>query len=663
MKIKWFEVENFGPYSGGPHRVNLAPGANNGQRQPLVVIQGLNGAGKTTLLKGILIAIHGKKGFGEVLSKRAYHERLFDLVPRTDKSLRAAVSVCVEYQPLEGPIEVFTARRSWVSRQGSDLEETFEVEVNSEQLDANTWYRWERFSELHFPPNLAPLFVFDGEKAGKVVSREGNHSLSLAYSRIFGLDVPQRLVKDLQLMTRELTKKQLSGVRKKEFAQLEAEKNELELQLSELFVELADLNTEHARLTGRAEKVEDHLGVEFSECAEERTRLLTRKGVLEEELAALEAQMVVLWGKSLPFAFCADLCESTINQIKVDQDGRRSTELFEGFLLASEQVISSSDYAQSSDAKGIVDLIANKMCESVPEGGITHDYSPSAAQKLIYQLGEGLKAEKEELESLKLQHSSSSSELLSVEHQIDNMGDEADVKKILHEAKEVGERLGKTAELIEHRSIQQERLGTQLTKVSEALNQIEEEKRLENNGEDPLSRAILASKAAELYLDRLKKEKGASLETAVKKAFNRLSRKGEVLSKLSLDSNNGSLQQLISPSGHEIKLSSMSEGEKQVFALSYLWGLLACDAREFPIVIDTPFGRLDSTHRRKIVEEFLVKELSQVVLLVTDEEANERFEKVVDGYVARRYHLDHEGGVSSVREITVSSTFKEVIHV
>ena len=40
----------------------------------------------------------------------------------------------------------------------------------------------------------------------------------------------------------------------------------------------------------------------------------------------------------------------------------------------------------------------------------------------------------------------------------------------------------------------------------------------------------------------------------------------------------------------------LSEGEKQIFAISVLWGLARASAHPLPAIIDTPMARLDAAH-------------------------------------------------------------------
>jgi len=77
--------------------------------------------------------------------------------------------------------------------------------------------------------------------------------------------------------------------------------------------------------------------------------------------------------------------------------------------------------------------------------------------------------------------------------------------------------------------------------------------------------------------------------------------------------------------GHEIKKSGLSAGEKEVFAVSLLWGLAQTSQLKLPIVIDTPLSRLDSTHRDNIVNNYFPNAGDQVIILSTDTEIDKDY--------------------------------------
>jgi len=87
---------------------------------------------------------------------------------------------------------------------------------------------------------------------------------------------------------------------------------------------------------------------------------------------------------------------------------------------------------------------------------------------------------------------------------------------------------------------------------------------------------------------------------------------------------------------------SLSAGEKQLLATSLLWGLARASGRPVPTIIDTPLGRLDSSHRKHLIERYFPFASHQVLLLSTDEEIVDKYYKELEPYVARSYLLQHD---------------------
>ena len=80
----------------------------------------------------------------------------------------------------------------------------------------------------------------------------------------------------------------------------------------------------------------------------------------------------------------------------------------------------------------------------------------------------------------------------------------------------------------------------------------------------------------------------------------------------------GDYHTLYDQAGTAIPKQRLSEGEKQIFAISLLWGLSRAAARPLPAIIDTPMARLDAQHRNQLVERYFPHASHQVVVLSTD---------------------------------------------
>jgi len=86
----------------------------------------------------------------------------------------------------------------------------------------------------------------------------------------------------------------------------------------------------------------------------------------------------------------------------------------------------------------------------------------------------------------------------------------------------------------------------------------------------------------------------------------------------------------------------LSEGEKQIFAVSVLWGLSRASARPLPAIIDTPMARLDAEHRNHLVARYFPHASHQVIVLSTDTEIERRYFAELQPHLARAYHLNYD---------------------
>jgi DNA sulfur modification protein DndD len=86
--------------------------------------------------------------------------------------------------------------------------------------------------------------------------------------------------------------------------------------------------------------------------------------------------------------------------------------------------------------------------------------------------------------------------------------------------------------------------------------------------------------------------------------------------------------------GHEMKKSGLSAGEKEIFAVSLLWGLAQTSQLNLPIIIDTPLSRLDSVHRDNIVNNYFPNAAEQVIILSTDTEIDNNYFKALEPHLS-----------------------------
>src|SRR6185369_10911925 len=130
----------------------------------------------------------------------------------------------------------------------------------------------------------------------------------------------------------------------------------------------------------------------------------------------------------------------------------------------------------------------------------------------------------------------------------------------------------------------------------------------------------------------------ARLGRLILESFVQLLRKSNLVTGLNIDPSTFRIE-LTGGDGRALAFERLSAGERQLLATSILWGLAKASGRPLPTIIDTPLGRLDSSHRRHLLERYFPVASHQVILLSTDEEVDEESWKRLKPYIGRSYHL------------------------
>jgi len=146
----------------------------------------------------------------------------------------------------------------------------------------------------------------------------------------------------------------------------------------------------------------------------------------------------------------------------------------------------------------------------------------------------------------------------------------------------------------------------------------------------------LFDEAISIYTEERKKD----VEKEATEIFRMLRSKIDFDS-LSINDNYG--LSIITTTGESLNKSEWrSAGEEQLVAISLIGALNKCSQIEAPIVMDTPFGRLDLKHGGRVMT-FLPKMSNQIILFATDREVRDEDLSHLKGYIKSDYTLEHIG--------------------
>ena len=645
MKLKQLNLRDFRTY-GGRHTFDLLPSS---PARPIILVGGLNGAGKTTFLDALQLALYGIRANCASRGSMAYKDYLRKSIHRNSNPADGA---CIELAIERGEgakTHELRISRSW-SVSGESVREYLEVFVDG-KYDKLLSEQWDEQVEDIAPHRISHLFCFDGEKI-KDLSEEASSKdvLRTALHALFGLDVIDRLIKDLEILDRDLRKDAHSAQADDELiVQLRTRREEAQKELASRHDKAATLRRELDQATkdhAVAQELFRSAGGEWAE----------RKGELEAKLTSLEGQ-----------------CNKVRDSLREYAAGSAPLLILMRQLeRLSVVAVQEAQHEQSKELEQLLELRDEGFLEQLAVL-LPGKEQLVAARKLLHEDRSNRSTVQPppyetalDRDGHRILRSLVDSELLR-----ERKGLEGAVKQLSEleeERRQHVRRLESVPERDELAEIQRRRAEThdrevglqaQLVQVTEEITSKDHE--LAMCTKQYMSAMQKAVAVAQGQTSRQRKRdrvmqattvlatfRGAVLESNLKKVqseilycFQRLIRKPNLVEDVQINAESFELT-LYGPGNRVLPRGDLSAGETQLLAVSMLWGLGRVAGIPLPVVIDTPLGRLDSKHRGQLVDFYFPHASHQVLLLSTDEEIQEgRMEQLRDT-ISRSYTLEYK---------------------
>lgn len=107
----------------------------------------------------------------------------------------------------------------------------------------------------------------------------------------------------------------------------------------------------------------------------------------------------------------------------------------------------------------------------------------------------------------------------------------------------------------------------------------------------------------------------------------------------------------------KVNINDFSNGEKQIYILCLIWAIIKSSGVEIPFIIDTPYARIDETHRNSLTTTYLPNISNQVIILSTNKEIDRELYKVIKPYVCDEYLLLYN---DNLRKTEIKNGYFEV---
>ena len=619
----------------------LFPTSQNGKS--IFLIGGMNGAGKTSFMEAINLCLYGAKP-----------DLIYNAINRQEKA-EGNFSVAFELTLETDEGAEIIVKRSWsagntANPKPKDLEERLIVIRDGQRVSFQTKQMWQDFIRALIPPGITPFFFFDGEKIQEIAADEHSEvRLQSSLEAALGIEFIKRLTDDL-LYIKNQERQGFVDISDADLefkqSELKKERSKLERRRKEHTEAQQDLDAfrqqydEAKKRFQAAFHTEPEARETLRENEKKRIQASTRLGQVDNEIKTLCEKALPLAMASKLFGGLKRRIEAERGSIQQDAIRDNAAALTQTLLRAVEEPEPLYRVPLNADQRAELEQRILKLLRrglDPNQARAILNLSERDAARILHRI--------EEIESSDLFRLSS---LLDERRSLD-----AEIQR-LDSALQPSASSASERELFEQLQAEMESCSTQIGRKSEQLRLLGEdilnlEKRLRDL-EAEISRLYerhhVSREKAEFmaecdaiaslldqFIVRLRESKVYLLQEKTFEMYRQLSSRSGLIKDLLIDPKTYEVS-LHDRHGSAIRKSGLSAGEKEIFAVSLLWGLAQTSQLRLPIIIDTPLSRLDSSHRNHIVHSYFPNAGEQVVILSTDTEVDAAYYAQLKPYLA-----------------------------
>lgn len=653
MLLRKITLEEFGAYRG-KQSLDLTVKKN----KPIILIGGLNGCGKTTLLDAIQLVLYGPRARCSSRGNKSYETFLRESINRQHDPTRGA-SITLEFTvTVDAKEHYYKVDRSWHTS-GKSLKEFLNVQVDENYGDKGQATRraqpglkysrhlsqgWADHVEDLLPLEVASLSFFDGEKIESLADPERAATvIESAVHSLLGVSTVEQLRTDLLALQR---RQKLSDEEQHLMDNIHAQEQELASVQEKLDV-AAQERADRAKTLRKAERdlgsLEDEFKKEGGGLFERRVELDAERKQAAGQLADLRISLVQLAAGPLPFLLMGTQLKELRKQAKHEHSAAATGQVLDVLTERDEWLLKLLPESVRNEVTEKLDQDRAKRSKSTAlkvNLGLPHD-----ALAQISVLDEGLVRDKARAAQLLEQAAAASEEVDQLDRQLAGVPEQSKVEALQDARDEQIQKVVRIQESIARDDQRILELKRRRENVTAALERAHKSFVQAKVKAEEVERIIKYSEKARSTLERfgeaLLQRHINRLEVAVLQSFKELMRKQGLVHDLRIDTDKFTLT-LSDGEGEALDPGRLSAGERQLLAVSLLWGVMKVAGNRLPSVIDTPLGRLDSRHREHLVDRYFPHASEQVLLLSTDEEIDEYLLGRLKNSVAHTYTLVHD---------------------
>jgi len=647
MELDYIHMKNFRQYRDV--KIEFA----HSSQADFTIIQGANGAGKTNLLNAITWCLFGK----EYHMDSKYRGLPPVNVASLDEKRNSIVEMSVDIQFIgdNGKKILVSRSQSYQENKGKLAEVPAPHAPPCIMLQGERDWGYPQYGEdAQFridslvPEDIEEYFFFDGERMDAYFKEKSGNEIREAVFQISQLGLFETLIERLTKRKNEFVK-QTRGLS----PEVEKIREELDIHTHSLVTDkeqLADLTKKRndaANLENElSQKLRNSSSENIKRLEEQRGELEETIGRLQDDIKDLEDERIEILHKAMPIVFAYDPLAKTKKLI----DGRKEAGLIppmyktifiknllnKGKCICKSDITNKDEYS-SSRRKNVEAFLQEAELSELSNELIESNVRIQEMMKSIRSFPDEIRYLEKKLNSFQENKDKMNSKLNTISQEIKR----ADIEEIRNwetqrqKASQDRENLNIQIGKEQHIILQRE------GRIKFCEIKLKQELKKESKYDD--LRGLLtfcdeSIQCAKEMKDAIMKEVRIQVEKKASDQFLALIWKKNTYKGVAIDDDYNISVPYID--GREA-LGTLSAGERQVCALSFMAALNSVSGFKVPIIIDTPLARISREPRRNIAENlphYLAG--TQVTLLVTEEEYTREVREALSKEVGKAYIIN-----------------------
>jgi len=642
MIIQQVIIQNFGLYKG-KHIVNLE---NNDMAKNVTLIGGLNGRGKTTFLDAIILGLYGRRALKYLQDERIRYSAFIENHVSKGIPAGSRTEIAITLSGSNGEGDTITICRAWDKTLVGVSDETlitYRNGITDESLSKN----WDYFVEEILPLTISRFFFFDNEKIAQIADDESFESVKDSIRALLGFTTIDQLIADMGKLAKKASQQLTDDEQPdllRELDEIQKDYEEAQRKAKLAVDESSHYGTKIKQLRNRYDEENERFWQNGGNLGLERRKMEEdKKAVADSILQYTSMVRDYSQDSSTPLLLCKPYLEN-ISRQQEDNERRRTQYYYDLFIAhIKAQLTERGPYSHElvSAVMALLDQVALEF-RGEDQSLVSAEILPSDTFELVRNVLTDSSRKKSFITDLLRSLMDSQTRLEQIDSHLSREIDDAETQQARRAMTEISDQiinLEVDKRMADERVAQYEKEQDRL--LSNKARVIAESIRTKL-GNSETERIVeytnIVIRTMELFKDNLLEQKLLELSKRIMTCFMSMVKKESMIQNITIDPSTLDIK-LVDYTGGELLKTQLSAGEKQLFAVSIIWGLAQCSGYDMPVIIDTPLGRLDSHHRTSFVEGYLPYAGKQVVVLSTDEEIYGRYYELIHPYVGKEYTL------------------------